>query len=81
MPIYTYKCKCENVFDDIVDFDQKTTKCPKCGKKAKRNYEDIAGAQIRMGLGLADKSFRSKVKRTPNPPTTALFDNGKGTVV
>lgn len=58
MPLYTYSCKCGNEFDDFKSCEErKTSKCPKCGKKAGKvlsgfkptvdsQFKDIYGTPI-----------------------------------
>lgn len=37
MPVYTYECKCGNVFDDLRPIKQRAScKCPGCGQRAKQ---------------------------------------------
>lgn len=44
MPVYSYKCGCGNVFDELFlsfssaeSAEKKGITCPKCGKNAKKN--------------------------------------------
>ena len=30
MPIYEYRCKCGNAWDDLVEMKNRVQKCPKC---------------------------------------------------
>lgn len=37
---HSYECtKCGHNFDKIVEWDQRYTKCPECGKRAERSWE------------------------------------------
>lgn len=37
MPVYTYECKCGNVFDDLRPIKRHSScKCPGCGQRARQ---------------------------------------------
>jgi len=36
---HSYECKCGYQFDKIVEWNQRYAKCPECGKRAERSWE------------------------------------------
>jgi len=69
MPTYGYECtKCNHRFDVFQKMNDKAVeKCPKCGKKVKRQITSGAGV-IFKGTGFYATDYK-KTTAPPNPPT------------
>jgi len=72
MPIYPYHCKeCDELWDEVIRYDDKPEKCPACGKD---NMERLLGIPQRPKVQSSDPQKRWGYNKTT---TDYLFD-GEG---
>ena len=62
MPVYTFRCKCENEVDVITDSsDTDLRMCSKCGCGMKRVFSSIGKPQFK-GSGFYETDYIKKAK-------------------
>ena len=77
MPLYNFKCGCDQVMEHVVESSVEKVECSKCGMTATRSVS--VPASPRIGKTQADGRIRDTMKRKPRPDNGGvMFSDRRG---